>query len=268
MVLFGATTDTYDALGKVVGRNSCEDLSEQRVSETLEIFRGDIMQRPPIFSALHLDGKRLYEYAREGKELPREIEKRPVRVDELELVEWMGVGTHDYKIPEQEAPVEEKAMANKVLQLDPNNSGAGAEDCFDQQDKKRKRGAEDHASNAPASKEIRESNVADVSNTKAHDDFETDQSNVNEVQHPSEISNRSTPAIKLRVTSSSGFYVRSLCHDLGQAVGSLGLMAHLVRTRQGQFELGKNVFEFEDFAKGEELWGPKIRTLLETPSLG
>jgi len=65
------------------------------------------------------------------------------------------------------------------------------------------------------------------------------------------------------MTVTSGFYVRSLCHDLGAAVGSLGVMASLVRTRQGEFELGKNVFEYEDLAKGEDHWMPQIQQMLE-----
>ena len=57
------------------------------------------------------------------------------------------------------------------------------------------------------------------------------------------------------MTVTSGFYVRSLCHDLGEAVGSHAMMAELIRTRQGQFELGKNVLEYDDLEKGEEVWG-------------
>jgi tRNA pseudouridine55 synthase len=72
------------------------------------------------------------------------------------------------------------------------------------------------------------------------------------------------------MTVTSGFYVRSLCHDLGAAVGSLGLMASLVRTRQGEFELGKNVLEYEDLAKGEEHWTPQVQQMLDnwTPKSG
>jgi tRNA pseudouridine55 synthase len=65
------------------------------------------------------------------------------------------------------------------------------------------------------------------------------------------------------MTVTSGFYVRSLCHDLGAAVGSLGCMAALVRSRQGDFELGKNVFEYADLAQGEEHWAPKVRQMLD-----
>lgn len=65
------------------------------------------------------------------------------------------------------------------------------------------------------------------------------------------------------MTVTSGFYVRSLCHDLGEAVGSLGLMSSLVRSRQGDFELGKNVLEYEDLTRGEEVWEPKVKAMLE-----
>jgi len=65
------------------------------------------------------------------------------------------------------------------------------------------------------------------------------------------------------MTVTSGFYVRSLCHDLGAAVGSLGIMSSLVRSRQGDFELEKNVLAFEDLEKGEDVWGPKVKSMLE-----
>ena len=61
---------------------------------------------------------------------------------------------------------------------------------------------------------------------------------------------------------SSGFYVRALAHDLGKALGTHGVMAELVRTEQGGFELGKNVMEIEDIGKGEEVWGPRVEELL------
>lgn len=65
------------------------------------------------------------------------------------------------------------------------------------------------------------------------------------------------------MTVTSGFYVRSLCHDLGAAVGSLGLMASLVRSRQGEFELGKNVLAYEDLEKGEDRWAPQVQQMLD-----
>lgn len=71
------------------------------------------------------------------------------------------------------------------------------------------------------------------------------------------------PAARLRMTVSSGFYVRSLCHDLGLACDSLGLMSSLIRSRQGDYEVGKNVLEYSDLDAGPEVWEPKVQGFLE-----
>ncbi|KAL2162627.1 hypothetical protein VTH06DRAFT_6463 [Thermothelomyces fergusii] len=66
------------------------------------------------------------------------------------------------------------------------------------------------------------------------------------------------------MTVTSGFYVRSFCHDLGEKLGCGGMMAELNRTRQGQFVLGgDNCMEYDDLLKGEDVWGPKVRRMLE-----
>lgn len=73
------------------------------------------------------------------------------------------------------------------------------------------------------------------------------------------------PAVKIRMTVTSGFYVRSLCHDLGTKVGSAAMMAELCRSRQGDFEVGgANCLEYEDITKGEEVWAPKVKAMLES----
>jgi len=117
VVLFGAATDTYDAVGKVVARAPYSHVTEEMVRDALGKFRGKIMQRPPIFSALWIDGKRAYDYAREGKELPREMAERPVEVVELEMVEWMEGGSHGFAFPEKVAEEGEMTAAEKLLRL-------------------------------------------------------------------------------------------------------------------------------------------------------
>jgi tRNA pseudouridine55 synthase len=96
VVLFGTSTDTYDRVGKVLGRAPFGHVTKDMVEKALDQFRGKFMQLPPLYSALKMDGKPLYEYAREGKEIPRKIERREVEVLELELVEWMEGGTHPH----------------------------------------------------------------------------------------------------------------------------------------------------------------------------
>jgi tRNA pseudouridine55 synthase len=67
----GRSTTTGDALGEVVESAAVPPDWEQRLRETLPQFVGKIEQVPPMFSALHHEGKRLYELAREGKEVER-----------------------------------------------------------------------------------------------------------------------------------------------------------------------------------------------------
>jgi len=66
------------------------------------------------FSALKMDGKPLYEYARKGIPLPRPVESRKVTVHSLELVEWKGKD-HDFRWPEKEFSAEEKDAMETTL---------------------------------------------------------------------------------------------------------------------------------------------------------
>jgi tRNA pseudouridine55 synthase len=61
-----------------------------------------------------MDGKPLYEYARSGTPLPRKIEKRPVTVHSLEIMEWKG-GDHEYRYPEKKLNDDQKEALQKAL---------------------------------------------------------------------------------------------------------------------------------------------------------
>jgi tRNA pseudouridine55 synthase len=80
---FGVKTDTADADGQVIAESGQREVKRDDLGSALQRFRGDIQQIPPMYSALKKDGKRLYEYAREGKEVPRD--PRTVRIHELEI---------------------------------------------------------------------------------------------------------------------------------------------------------------------------------------
>lgn len=81
-VKFGIETDTYDLEGEVVAVSE-QKVSEAEISEQLQNFRGEIYQMPPIYSAIKVKGKKLYEYAREGKNV--EIQPRKVTIEKVEL---------------------------------------------------------------------------------------------------------------------------------------------------------------------------------------
>lgn len=269
-ILFGAATDTYDVLGKILRRAKNAHVTREKVEKALDKFRGKIMQRPPIYSALRVQGKRLYEYAREGKEVPEEIEERPVEVKELEVVEWMEGGSHKYNFPREEAEDEAKDLADKVLHL--GEAVATSENASLGQSMKgiasigtkRKHSLDDGDSVVPNKKlELRhdEESQCLMSGGLQNPDYSPKPIDINSPQSsPPPV--EGPPAVKLRMTVTSGFYVRSLSHDLGEVVGSLACMCELVRTRQGHFELGKNVLEYENLEKGEGVWSPMIEQLL------
>jgi tRNA pseudouridine55 synthase len=81
---FGEARDTDDADGAVVATSDMRP-TDAEIAAQLPAFRGDIMQVPPVFSAIKVAGERAYDMAREGR--APVLEKRPARVDRFELVE-------------------------------------------------------------------------------------------------------------------------------------------------------------------------------------
>lgn len=84
-IQFGSSTTTYDTEGEVV-KTSDKIVTQEDIEENLKFFRGEIEQLPPIYSAIKVNGKKLYEYARAGQEV--KIEPRKVTIFELELVNF------------------------------------------------------------------------------------------------------------------------------------------------------------------------------------
>lgn len=84
----GIATDTGDADGKEIDRLDVPAKSSGEWAEVLQTFIGDSEQVPPMYSALKKDGKRLYELARKGMTVERD--PRPIRIDEIELIEAAG----------------------------------------------------------------------------------------------------------------------------------------------------------------------------------
>lgn len=82
-ITLGATTPSYDLETEIDQTYSTDHLNEELLHKTTEQFTGEIQQKPPIFSAIKKDGKRLYELARAGE--TTEIKSRTVTVHEFEL---------------------------------------------------------------------------------------------------------------------------------------------------------------------------------------
>lgn len=85
VLLLGKTTDTQDITGEVLEEKSTEALTEEKVREAIEGFIGDYEQIPPMYSALKVNGKKLYELAREGKVIERKA--RPVKILDIQILE-------------------------------------------------------------------------------------------------------------------------------------------------------------------------------------
>ena len=134
----GVVTNTQDATGEVLEERPV-DVTGERLWTALDQFTGDILQVPPMYSAIKVGGKKLYELARKGKEVERS--PRPVTIRALGLLGWPDAG----------------------------------------------------------------------------EDF------------------------SLRVVCSKGTYVRTLCHDIGQALGCGGCMSSLRRVRAAGFTLDDSV---------------------------
>ena len=132
VLLLGVVTDTQDLTGEVLERKEV-NASENEVKSAILSFVGEYMQVPPMYSALKVGGKKLYELAREGKEVERKA--RPITIYELELLK---------------------------------------------------------------------------------------------AEHPE---------YEIRVVCSKGTYIRTLCHDIGQALSCGAVMTSLVRSRVGEFRL-------------------------------
>lgn len=84
-IMLGATTPSYDMEHPVNETFPYEHITKEMVEEVLKQFVGDIAQRPPLFSACKVDGKRAYDLARKGSDM--QLEPKQIRIDNIELLE-------------------------------------------------------------------------------------------------------------------------------------------------------------------------------------
>lgn len=179
------------------------------------------------YSALKMDGKPLYEYARTNTPLPRPIEPRKQIVHELVLESWQEAQTeeggegHTFRWPEKKMADEDKELLQKSRQL-MEASAAQAADAS---------ASDSIATPPPVSTE------APVTTTDAPLPEPTPAPAAPTASSSS--SRTIPPTFTLRMTVSSGTYVRSIVHDIGQAISSAAHVVVLTRTRQGDFALDK-----------------------------
>jgi tRNA pseudouridine55 synthase len=291
IVLFGVSTDTQDRLGRIIQRKQYDEITRPRVEKALESFKGRYQQMPPLYSALKMEGKPLYEYAREGKAIPREIPTREVEVSEIELVEWLEPGTHGHRWPTEEVNETEKSLATSVWKLEERQAGGESpmrKLTSEQEEEESQARATYETSKRKAEERVDElvydhtgfpakRRRMDVSGevpmmSGALGDLPSSPkpgkgSNLVPPPPPPGTpppwAGKGPPAARIRMTVTSGFYVRTFCHELGAKLGSAAVMAELARVRQSEFEVGgPNCLEYGDLEKGEAVWGPKVQSML------
>ncbi|MDE6271659.1 MAG: tRNA pseudouridine(55) synthase TruB [Muribaculaceae bacterium] len=84
----GATTPSFDLEKEIDATYPYEHVTREMILETLPRFTGHIMQVPPVFSAVKVDGKRAYLHARKGHDV--ELAAKPLEIDEFELLDFDG----------------------------------------------------------------------------------------------------------------------------------------------------------------------------------
>lgn len=232
--LLGGSTTTGDSEGELLLKTEVDHITKQLLEETKERMLGTLDQTPPIFSALKMDGKRLYEYAREGLPLPRQIKTREVKIVDMDIKDDTLNKEHNYIFLKSEVDENGKTLAEQLA----NNPTLNDHPVpFSREWKK------DHNDDKLLPLEMRI-----IKDSKIYED--------NEYR---------APLLHFDATVSSGTYIRSILSDIGRAVGSSAYMVKLVRWKQAEWDLNKNVFEMDDFLKyGEEIWAPVLEKVLKS----
>lgn len=86
---FGVATDSDDSDGKILVKNPVPWVTQSDVSRVLRGFEGNIQQKPPNISAIKVKGKKLYQLARSEAGIQHEVEPRSVRIDQIDMTDWV-----------------------------------------------------------------------------------------------------------------------------------------------------------------------------------
>lgn len=231
--LLGMSTTTGDSEGEILTKTEINHINPDLVKQRIPMFIGDLKQTPPIFSALKMNGKPLYDYAREGKPLPAPIKTRDVKVIDIKLHEDdLLTLSHEFtslklQLDENGQPKEHLLAKNPTLNDSPLYFSSQYLNKCD----------------TPEGKDL----PKHVDNPKLTESL------------PEKL-----PLLHLTCKVSSGTYIRSLISDIGRSLQSSAYMVELKRTQQSDWELNKNVFKLTDFTeKDERIWGVVLKEVLD-----
>ncbi|QPG73422.1 hypothetical protein FOA43_000732 [Brettanomyces nanus] len=236
--LFGGSTTTGDSDGQLLMVTENDFITKDMLSDVRDKFVGTLSQTPPIFSALKMNGKPLYEYAREGLPLPRPIKPRTVHIYKLDLADDCLSTNHDFKFLKSEVCEDGSILVDK---LSKNPTLNDHKLSF----------SEEYMKNAKEE----DKNEKPIE-PRTLEDLKKYESN-----------NYRAPLLHFNAEVSSGTYIRSLISDFARALGSSAYMVALTRQKQSEWLLGQNCFELSDFEQlPEEVWVPVLKNVFEKGS--
>lgn len=232
--VLGQSTTTGDSEGEVLTRTQTDHVTLDSLKKAAVKFVGKSKQTPPIYSALKVNGKPLYEYAREGIPLPKAIKARDIQVNLVTVHD--DFGPLDKFGPIKVEPDEEGKTVYSMLA---NNPTLNDLELFF---------SEEYLADPETSDEDKNTHIEP------------------KLLDPSAPQQENLPVFHATAEVGSGTYIRSLISDLGRAVGSSAFMVELIRTKQSDWELGKNVLELSDFERDQRIWGPVLKRVFDVGS--
>ena len=193
----GCTTPSFDAEHPVDATFPTSHITREAVMEALQKFKGSIWQVPPVYSACKVEGRRAFDYVRQGEEV--ELKAKELVIDEIELL--------DLHLPEQGimSPKAEEVLATVRESVDIKAFGRRKQLLED---------AEMASASLQEQKEVCEETIPHSSLLTPH-----------------------SPYMTIRVVCSKGTYIRALARDIGQALQSGAYLIGLRRTRVGAYDV-------------------------------
>lgn len=234
--LFGGLTTTGDADGQLIFLTENSFITKQMIEDTRDKFVGTLSQTPPIFSALKMDGKPLYKYAREGLPLPRSIKPREVHIYDLQLQDDCLSTKHNYHFLKSDVCEDGSLLVDQLK----NNPTLNSHDVSFSKEYMEKASKDDALPKVAA-----EPRILQDDKLYEADDYRA-------------------PLLHFIAKVSSGTYIRSLISDFARTMGSSAYMVKLTRECQNDWVLGQNTFELSDFEDNDEsVWGPVLKKVFE-----
>lgn len=201
----GCTTPSFDAEHPVDATFPTSHITREAVMAALDKFKGSIWQVPPVYSACKVEGRRAFDYVRQGEEV--ELKAKELVIDEIELL--------DLHLPEQGifSPKAEEVVSGVRNGIDIKEYG------------RRKQSIEDLGlvPFGKAEKQDQKEESAEVV--------------VSQPEIKEDLSAEKVPYLTIRVVCSKGTYIRALARDIGQALQSGAYLIGLRRTRVGDFRV-------------------------------